>query len=343
MKRGEHDRLRGPFKHFREMLMTLTTVTQLANSMPLFQRTQWYDVDQFRQLGIPQPGDRVKFKRKRNGVVPYTHWGIVEKVDVDGHVNVIHFTPGEGARKPVICESSLDVAAGGYPCAIDNTVDNVHNRLPTDEILRRARSKHWCIVEDVDVDGNVSVIHFTPREGARKAAVCEGSLESAADGCLCIVDNTADEIHDPLPTPEILERARLKIGNTDYHFLFNNCEVFATWCRNGILYCEQVERFLTTLTELPFRNLNQELGLILFRECANLFVRMMRRGGSARCEQVERFIADLIVPPRRTPSSDLSLLLCRLYRDCLRKCAGRISTGSFGNDPDQCNNDRLLR
>lgn len=329
MKRGEHDRLRGPFKHFREMLMTLTTVTQLANSMPLFQRTQWYDVDQFRQLGIPQPGDRVKFKRKRNGVVPYTHWGIVEKVDVDGHVNVIHFTPGEGARKPVICESSLDVAAGGYPCAIDNTVDNVHNRLPTDEILRRARSKmtqwydanefcqrripqpgdrvkfrrwkgaytHWCIVEDVDVDGNVSVIHFTPREGARKAAVCEGSLESAADGCLCIVDNTADEIHDPLPTPEILERARLKIGNTDYHFLFNNCEVFATWCRNGILYCEQVERF----------------------------------------------IADLIVPPRRTPSSDLSLLLCRLYRDCLRKCAGRISTGSFGNDPDQCNNDRLLR
>lgn len=87
MKRGEHDRLRGPFKHFREMLMTLTTVTQLANStcsvlycvyskrflgMPLFQRTQWYDVDQFRQLGIPQPGDRVKFKRKRNGVVPYT-------------------------------------------------------------------------------------------------------------------------------------------------------------------------------------------------------------------------------------------------------------------------------
>lgn len=39
--------------------------------MPLFQGTQWYDVDQFRQHGIPQLGDRVKFYRKR-GTFIYT-------------------------------------------------------------------------------------------------------------------------------------------------------------------------------------------------------------------------------------------------------------------------------
>lgn len=106
----------------------------------------------------------------------------------------------------------------------------------------------------VDDDGYVSVIHFTPREGARKAAICRSSLESAADGGLCAIDNSVDNVHGRLRTAEILFRARsqvkitcaaavslnLQIGNTKYHLLEHNCEVFATWCRNDFFCSKQV-------------------------------------------------------------------------------------------------------
>jgi hypothetical protein len=44
----------------------------------------------------------------------------------------------------------------------------------------------------------------------------------------------------PLPKYEIKRRAMSKLGPISYSVLWENCEHFAAWCRNGIFKSEQV-------------------------------------------------------------------------------------------------------
>lgn len=43
---------------------------------------------------------------------------------------------------------------------------------------------------------------------------------------------------------ETVKRAKSKLGEADYHLVFNNCEHFAVWCKTGMHRSEQVERAL---------------------------------------------------------------------------------------------------
>src|SRR5947209_18893777 len=39
----------------------------------------------------------------------------------------------------------------------------------------------------------------------------------------------------------VIDRARSRMGERNYHLIFNNCEDFATWCKTGKAASEQVQ------------------------------------------------------------------------------------------------------
>ena len=47
------------------------------------------------------------------------------------------------------------------------------------------------------------------------------------------------------PPDEVVRRALNRVGERDYHLLWNNCEHFVTWCRSGRRISRQTERFVT--------------------------------------------------------------------------------------------------
>lgn len=44
---------------------------------------------------------------------------------------------------------------------------------------------------------------------------------------------------------EVVRRALHRVGEREYHVLWNNCEHFVTWCRSGRRVSRQTERFVT--------------------------------------------------------------------------------------------------
>ncbi|GHU54323.1 hypothetical protein FACS189442_0390 [Spirochaetia bacterium] len=50
---------------------------------------------------------------------------------------------------------------------------------------------------------------------------------------------------------ETVERARSKIGESEYNLVINNCEHFAVWCKTGLSESKQVEAVLGGFQHLP--------------------------------------------------------------------------------------------
>jgi hypothetical protein len=50
-----------------------------------------------------------------------------------------------------------------------------------------------------------------------------------------------------LPCADIVQRARIRLGENRYRFFSNNCEHLSEWCVNGERRSPQVDRFLTPL------------------------------------------------------------------------------------------------
>lgn len=46
---------------------------------------------------------------------------------------------------------------------------------------------------------------------------------------------------------EVVQRAHLRLGEKGYSFITNNCEHFAHWCKTGIHYSEQANKYVMTL------------------------------------------------------------------------------------------------
>jgi hypothetical protein len=60
--------------------------------------------------------------------------------------------------------------------------------------------------------------------------------------------------------PEIVvQRAISRLGEQKYNLLFNNCEHFATWCKTGISYSEQIRDFVPTISRLKVDSLAEPL------------------------------------------------------------------------------------
>lgn len=84
--------------------------------------------------------------------------------------------------------------------------------------------------------GDGTVIHY--KEGE---AIARTSLAFFSRGELVSVKPY--DYSDP--PDQVVERAISRIGERDYHVVFNNCEHFATWCKTGQHTSDQVNASLT--------------------------------------------------------------------------------------------------
>jgi len=58
----------------------------------------------------------------------------------------------------------------------------------------------------------------------------------------------------------VVHRAQSRLGEkANYNLLFNNCEHFATWCKIGFPYSQQVQNFIPLLSRLEVESLSKPL------------------------------------------------------------------------------------
>ena len=96
--------------------------------------------------------------------------------------------------------------------------------------------------------GDRSVIHYAGFSRSWHAGPVEevNVIEFASGHPLYIVDHP----HARYSAHQIVQRARSRLGEQDFHLLNNNCEHFCNWCISGRHRSQQVERFgmLASLT-----------------------------------------------------------------------------------------------
>lgn len=92
--------------------------------------------------------------------------------------------------------------------------------------------------------GNGQVIHLTgtPGGGKADARVRIDTLTVFAAGRLVTVRPYAGN-HDP---DVVIARALSRLGDGNYHLIFNNCQHFARWCATGDHHSEQVRSVAAT-------------------------------------------------------------------------------------------------
>ncbi len=85
--------------------------------------------------------------------------------------------------------------------------------------------------------GDGTVIHYTGEIGQKADAVIRRTRIDAF-ACGRLIQVRAYAVYDPLDV--VVDRATSRLGETKYHFAFNNCEHFATWCKTGEHKSKQV-------------------------------------------------------------------------------------------------------
>ncbi|XP_035698728.1 lecithin retinol acyltransferase-like [Branchiostoma floridae] len=93
---------------------------------------------------------------------------------------------------------------------------------------------HWAAYV-----GRGRVIHFTG-ENKMSAKIQEDRFWDVVGDSVAIINNYLDGEKDVPPREKIVENARSKLGTTGYDAARNNCEHFATWCRYGVKWSQQV-------------------------------------------------------------------------------------------------------
>jgi Lecithin retinol acyltransferase len=90
--------------------------------------------------------------------------------------------------------------------------------------------------------GGGRVIHYNARVYRLKRRPVEetGMAEFAEGRPVFIVDHA----EAPLDSPEVIRRARARLGEDRYHLLDNNCEHLVEWCLHGVARSFQVESAL---------------------------------------------------------------------------------------------------
>ncbi|WP_204368519.1 lecithin retinol acyltransferase family protein [Neosynechococcus sphagnicola] len=64
--------------------------------------------------------------------------------------------------------------------------------------------------------------------------------------------------------PEVVvHRAQSRLGEQQYNLLSNNCEHFATWCKTGVNYSDQIQDFMPYLGAIAPRQLSEPIAQAL--------------------------------------------------------------------------------
>lgn len=87
--------------------------------------------------------------------------------------------------------------------------------------------------------GDDKVIHYTGEPGdVANAEIAVTTVDQFLKGGVLKVR----DYPSPFPPAEIAARALLRLGEKNYHLLYNNCEHFAVWARLGQPKSAQVEQ-----------------------------------------------------------------------------------------------------
>ncbi|MBW4576633.1 MAG: lecithin retinol acyltransferase family protein [Aphanothece sp. CMT-3BRIN-NPC111] len=99
--------------------------------------------------------------------------------------------------------------------------------------------------------GDGTVIHYRkPSETIERT-----SLEMLAQGSIIYVQH-----YQTCFIPDVaVHRAESRLGERQYNLLFNNCEHFATWCKTGVSYSQQVVDFIPVLRHVNVDSLSGPL------------------------------------------------------------------------------------
>jgi len=100
---------------------------------------------------------------------------------------------------------------------------------------RRLAYDHHAIVDKIRSSVNqISVIHYDGPRGKKPGT--KGVIVKEWLTLDCVNDRIArQEYRWCYDAHEVLDRARSRIGESDYNLLLNNCEHFARWCKTGKL------------------------------------------------------------------------------------------------------------
>uniref|UniRef100_A0A0K0EUZ5 LRAT domain-containing protein n=1 Tax=Strongyloides venezuelensis TaxID=75913 RepID=A0A0K0EUZ5_STRVS len=95
---------------------------------------------------------------------------------------------------------------------------------------------------EIDIEDEKS--HATSFSSCFKINGKEGSIQidnlyDFSGKCLVRINNSMDKNHKPFPKVVIIERAKRRVGETEYDILTNNCEHFAKWARYGLSISKQ--------------------------------------------------------------------------------------------------------
>lgn len=98
--------------------------------------------------------------------------------------------------------------------------------------------RNWGTLTHHGIDcGDGTVIHY--RDGD---SILRSTRDSFSQG-----QRIYTQPYDRCDSPQqVLQRAISRLGERDYHLVFNNCEHFATWCKTGQHQSQQVQRAMTT-------------------------------------------------------------------------------------------------
>ncbi|MFB2919984.1 lecithin retinol acyltransferase family protein [Aerosakkonema funiforme] len=100
--------------------------------------------------------------------------------------------------------------------------------------------------------GDGTVIHYRKPsatiERTSIATMAQGSKVYVKQYQTCFIPDVA------------IRRAESRLGEQKYNLLFNNCEHFATWCKTGVSYSQQVVDFIPMLANINIDSLAEPVG-----------------------------------------------------------------------------------
>ena len=114
--------------------------------------------------------------------------------------------------------------------------------MPGDIVVAdRVIYKHYGIYA-----GEGRVIHFAAQRGKEKdpkhAKIIETSLVTFLKDSPVLVEESDEQ--PAFPSEQVVENARVRLGEKGYSILTNNCEHFANECKYGVKKSRQVDAFL---------------------------------------------------------------------------------------------------
>lgn len=172
---------------------------------------------------------------------------------------------GSGRQKPVLgdilCVRRLGETVEHYGVFIDQ--EHVIHYAPSEGEFGFDMSIRETSLGDFLLDEKIYYICLFPEDYEEDAEETDG-LEDLKEGAVTerrtVLKNffsewgwSKEEEYILFSPEETVERARARLGESNYNVLTNNCEHFALWCKTNISESWQIKNFIEQLCKLPMQ------------------------------------------------------------------------------------------